>query len=545
MTHWPVACLLVIAAAQNAIGSGQARQVPGAAASESGSVSGSVIRTHDGAPLRSATVIVESAEVRRTATTDPTGQFAVADLPPGRYGIRANATGYASGVWKEDGSRRGATGIVVETGQHRTGIRIALARGGVIAGRVVDADGSPVEGVPVHALIAEFHNGRELLRQVSARPRVSDDRGHFRLFGLEPADYYVVAIPGAFGDAPAGPLSGHPLTYFPGTPSLAEATPTTVAADRESAIGDLIVRAAKTMTVTGRVINSRGAAAVSAELLLLPASGPTSSILPRATSDATGQFAFVDVPEGTYLLQNLPPTTTPSEFGIATVNVPGAATTVLQLKAGVTRQGRVVFADATPDFTARQLTVALQAASRGESPLSRGARARVHDDWTLEFTNVWGPHFVRLPEPPRGWMLSHVYVGSEEFVDRPVDFARGGATPITVVLTRRGATVSGTVRDRDRAPVVGAHVIIFSSDAGRWFQDERAIHWTPTDADGRYLSRPLPAGDYLVVAVDDARMRDWPPRPALLESLRNVADALSLSDAGVRVQNLLLTALPQ
>jgi protocatechuate 3,4-dioxygenase beta subunit len=547
MTRAPLAGLLVFAVAQGVIGFGQSRPMPGAAGGGVATVTGSIVRLHDGGPVRFAAVVVESAEgsVRRTAITDAAGHFTVVDIPPGRYGIRASATGYASGVWTEGGNRRIAAAMVVEANQRRTGIRVALARGGVITGRVVDADGAPVEGVPVHALIAEFHNSRELLRQVAARPRVTDDRGHFRLFGLEPADYYIAAIPGPFGDSPGGPLAGHPLAYFPGTSSVADATLIAVAADRESAIGDLVVRAAMTMTVSGRVIDSQGAPAAAAEMVLLPASGPASSVMPRATSDATGQFSFIDVPEGQYLLQNLPAPSSPSEFGSALVSVPGAVATVLHLKTGATRRGHVVFADTAPDFTARQLMLSLLAANRGQSPLSRGGRVKVHDDWSLEFTNVWGPHFVRLPEPPRGWMLSRVHVGADDFVDRPIDFSRAGTTPITVVLTRRGATVSGTVRDRDRAPAAGAHVVIFSSDTARWFQDERAIQWTRTDAEGRYLSRPLPAGDYLIVAVDDARVRDWPPRPAVLEAWKNEADSVSLAESGHRARDLLLTAYPQ
>jgi hypothetical protein len=242
---------------------------------------------------------------------------------------------------------------------------------------------------------------------------------------------------------------------------------------------------------------------------------------------------------------SVPAESGPSEFGSATVSVPGAATTVLHLKAGATRRGDVVFADAAPDFTARQLMLVLHAANRGESPLSRGGRVRVHDDWSLEFTNVWGPHFVRLPEPPRGWMLAHVRVGAEDFIGRPIDFSRLRTSPISVVLSRRGATISGTVRDSGRVAAPGAHVVIFSSDSGRWFHDDRAIQWTRTDADGRYLSRPLPAGNYLIIAVDDARVRDWPPRPAALESWRHVADTLSLSGAGSHSHDLSLKALPQ
>jgi len=507
-----------------------------------------VLRAHDGGPLRFAAISVESidGEVRRSATTDVSGQFVVAHLAPGRYVISARAAGYVQDTWRRDSASRGPTATELQANEQRTGVRMSLARGGVITGRVVDGEGIPVEGVPVHALVSEFRGGRELLRQTAARPRITDDRGYFRLFGLDPGEYYVVAIPGPFGDPPAGPLPGHTLTYFPGVSAVAEAVLTTVVADRESALSDLVVRPVTTAAITGTVLDARGAVRAGVELVLLPEAGPTSSVLPRASSDSTGRFSFTTVPPGTYLLQNLPPPTMPSEFGVATLTVSGATTTAtLRLQEATQARGRIVFEDEAPDFPPRRLMVTLQAATRTLSPLARGARAKVLDDWSLEMTNIWGPQFLRLLEPPDGWMVRRIDAGADDFVDRPIDFGREDLPPIRVVLTRRGAIMTGIVRDADRVPAAGARVLVFAADARRWFQDERAIHWTRVDADGRYRTRALPSGDYLVAAVDDTAVRDWPPRPALLESLRAVASTLSVSEGRSTIRDLSLADVPR
>lgn len=512
------------------------------------SISGRVSRAHDGGPLRLAAVIAESldGEIRRSATTDDLGHFVVTGLAPGRYAITARAAGYVEGVWRKDGASPGRGYLALAANDQRDGVHISLARGGVITGRVVDSDGIPVEGVPVHALVSEFRNGRELLRQTAARPRVTDDRGYFRLFGLDPAEYFVAAIPGAFGDQPGGSLPGHALTYFPGVSSVADAQPITVSADRESAISDLVVRPVPTAVITGAVLDANGAPRGGVELVLLPASGPISSVLPRATSDGVGRFSFSDIPEGRYLLQNLPPPTAPSEFGVAPLNVSGDATAaVLRLQAAALRHGSVVFEDGAPDFSPRRLMIVLQAATRTHSPLARGARAKVLNDWSLELTNIWGPQFLRLVDPPAGWMVRHVYAGAEDFVDRPIDFSRDGSHAVRVVMTRRAATVSGTVRDGDRTAAAGARVLIYSADATRWFQDDRAIQWTRTDGNGQYHSRGMPSGEYLVAAVNDLAVREWPPRPALLESLRLQATAVSVTEGRQHSQDLSLVAAPR
>lgn len=511
------------------------------------SISGRVLRAHDGGPLRFAAISVESTdgEVRRSATTDVSGEFMIANLAPGRYVISARAAGYVQGTWRKDRASRGPTATELQAHEQLTDVRISLARGGVITGRVVDGEGVPVEGVPVHALVSEFRGGRELLRQTATRPRITDDRGHFRVFGLDPAEYYVVAIPGPFGELPGGPMPGHTLTYFPGVSTVAEAVSTTVVANRESAIGDLVVRPVTTGAITGTVLDARSAARAGVELVLLPETGPTSNLLPRASSDSTGRFSFTTVPPGTYLLQNLPAPTIPSEFGVATLTVSGATTTTtLRLQSATQARGRIVFEDEAPDFPPRRLMVTLQAATRTLSPMARGARAKVLDDWSLEMTNIWGPQFLRLLEPPEGWMVRRVDAGADDFVDRPIDFGRDDLPPIRVVLTRRGAIITGIVRDADRVPAAGARVLVFAADARRWFQDERAIHWTRVGADGRYRSRALPSGDYLIAAVDDSVVRDWPPRPALLEALRAVASTLTVSEGRSTIRDLSLADPP-
>jgi len=529
---WSRAILLVLAVLDDGLSAERPAAQRPAAPTDTATITGAIVRMHDGGPVRFASVIAEAVDgtVRRTVTADSAGHFAISNLVPGRYGVRASSSGYVTGVWRPDTTGRQLRSLTLEPNQRQTGVRIALARGGVITGRVVDGDGAPVEGVPVHALAAEFRNGRELLRQATSRPRITDDRGNFRLFGLEPGDYYIAAIPGSFGDQPGGPLARHPLTYFPGTPSAAEAVATRVTADREFAIGDLVVQPAITTTISGMVVDSRGVPGASAELVLLPAAGPVSSVLPRATCDASGRFAFLNVPEGQYLLQNLPMPSASPEFGVISISVPGATAHVLRLQAGVSLRGKVTFADGVPDFELRRLVVGLQTATRGQSPLSRGARAKVLEDGTLELSNLWGSHFVRLPEPPRGWMLRHVYLGDEDFIDRPILFTREVTGALTIVLTRRGGTVVGTVHDGADVPAADSTVLIYSADTSRWFQDDRAIQWTRADGAGHYQSRGMPAGDYLVAAVENWTVRDWPPRAELLESLRGRARRITVRE---------------
>src|SRR5205807_1504154 len=106
----------------------------------------------------------------------------------GAYTIEASAPGYVES--RESGARRSY--------QPGDDISITLVKGGAITGRVTNASGEPVIGVHVRAVPVRAMNVLEpnASRLFSARlgwERLTDERGIYRLFGLETGDYLIVA----------------------------------------------------------------------------------------------------------------------------------------------------------------------------------------------------------------------------------------------------------------------------------------------------------------------------------------------------------------
>ncbi len=103
-------------------------------------VTGIVVAKADDSPVAKADVSLSSKERDRSrfrgAVTGADGRFQV-DALPGEYTARASADGYAD-------SRQDIT-----IGEGGAEVRLALARGLTIAGRVVDAGGRPAGGCPV------------------------------------------------------------------------------------------------------------------------------------------------------------------------------------------------------------------------------------------------------------------------------------------------------------------------------------------------------------------------------------------------------------
>src|SRR5262249_42056103 len=71
-------------------------------------------------------------------------------------------------------------------------VTITLIRGGVITGRVTTATSEPMIGVQVTPMMVRGAEGVPV-RGGGGRQRVTDDRGVYRLYGLQPGTYVVVA----------------------------------------------------------------------------------------------------------------------------------------------------------------------------------------------------------------------------------------------------------------------------------------------------------------------------------------------------------------
>ena len=154
-----------------------------------GQITGRVVG-EDGQPLPYAGIFARSLRRKfSNATSDADGRFTINNLERGAYDINGWLPGYydASVLAPERGVR-----VYHQPGDALT---IRMMKGGVITGRVSDAEGKPVVAVRVSAVRLRDAEGRSPNAAIffGALERTTDDRGIYRLYGLLPGTYIVFA----------------------------------------------------------------------------------------------------------------------------------------------------------------------------------------------------------------------------------------------------------------------------------------------------------------------------------------------------------------
>jgi len=86
--------------------------------------------------------------------------------------------------------------IVVVAGDVQSNLNVALGLPAVIAGRIFDEHGDPVEGALVRTSIIRVVDGQRRLMAIPAATRPTDDLGRYRVSRLPVGEYIVSASSG-------------------------------------------------------------------------------------------------------------------------------------------------------------------------------------------------------------------------------------------------------------------------------------------------------------------------------------------------------------
>jgi hypothetical protein len=226
------------------------------------------------------------------ATTDQTGNYRIPNVAVGTYQIAPSSPG-----WLIE-SELTPKSLMIEEGDHVEDVNFTMIRGGVITGKITDADGRPVieEQVFVQPVDGPYAQTTYYGGGV-----VTDDRGIYRAFALRQGKYKVFVGQGD-NHLPGGARL-YRQTFYPTVTDSAKATLVEVTEGSEASDIDIVMsRPMTAFTVMGKIVEADTGKPVPNVRYGIHQStseggGQSTS---GASSNANGEFKFDGVMPGKY-----------------------------------------------------------------------------------------------------------------------------------------------------------------------------------------------------------------------------------------------------
>ena len=514
-----LACTIVLFAgpndswAQSTLPAPPARDTPVSQKSGTARLSGRIIALDTGRPIRRAIVSANSTELRegRSISTDAEGRWMLEELPAGRITLRVSKGGFVPLSYGQRRPFEPGKPIQLADGQILENIDIALPRASVVTGRIVDEFGEPVSGVRVTAMRHQFTGGQRRPTYVGDGD-TSDDIGQFRLYGLPPGDYYLSAMPGFLNANVSRDRAGYPQTFFPGTPSLSEATRVSLAVGQEAPNVVIPLAPIRMATMSGTATRADGKPIGDGAILLRPAAGSFGTTK-TALTGADGTWTMFGLIPGSYELwlqirtQSLEAIAITGRSGAVSEAVRERVTLTGEDVAGVTLVtapigrigGRIKFEGTPPP---RSATWALLLIDLDDTTNSSVTGAVFGPDGSFELPAM-GRLLLRVGEAAKGWTLKSITSDGTEVIDTGMDVGPGqNLSNIEVTFTREITEITGTVRNAKGAPVDDYVVVIFANEPEKWGVQTRFVKVGRPDQTGEFTVSGLPPGSYFAVALE-------------------------------------------
>jgi len=534
-TQWHLAAsLLLLTAASHAFGQPAAPIPTGPA-----EIEGIVTDATSGSAIRKAYVTLSTVEdnpAEALAITDDSGRFGFANIPPGRYKLRAHCDGYQQAWYGAPTPRHAAGVITLHPGERRQDFNLRLTMLGAISGAVLDQDGDPVDGASVGLLTRSFRRGKPSFVQHGQVP--TNDRGEYRLSNVTPGSYLVmVNCMGrqALRIQPESVASGQPIEqqaqfqygvqYFPSAERPTEASLITVAAGKEIAGIDFHLTARAAVSLRGNV--------------LPPADLPTDAFIQITASvdlhesrfmfgSAAGppnyEFTLPGFLPGEYLLiANVSAGGRPYRGTQRVVIGAGEDNRVtLRLDPGIDLAGTV-------KIEGQKLDAATQVVlSPGDSvPLQNGApQAQVKADGTFVISGVVaGVWDIGVQPLPDGGYIKSLRLGRQDVLTEEMVIGPETKDRLDIVVSTHGGVLEGDVKTEPGESTAPVHVL--AAPDGQYSNVWSFYGTAASDEKGHFKLKHLTPGRYKIYAFDILDYCAWCD-PDFLKSFADQGEAVQV-----------------
>jgi hypothetical protein len=508
-------------------------------------IAGTVIKEPGSEPLKKVLVQIVAENQKEggnyTATTDADGHFHVDNVAPGRYRIFFERTGFVAVNGR--GLKADVNVLTIRGNQSIDNLLFRMLPTAVISGRVTDEDGDPLSEVRIIALKRRpGKTGRESIATAG-----TNDLGEYRIAGLFPGQYWIVAIPAPDArdyekpqqKSSAAESDGAPqqdtrylTTYYPATFDAMQASPVTLKAGDEMPIA-LTLLPARTYRVRGIVTGASPRQKSTVELI-----SPSGDSAKSSDVGSDGQFEVRGVGPGSYIIRATSGTDAQTLTAKQNLNVVAGDVEGIKLtpQPSFTLNGHLSLEGGRADVT--QLSANIRQADAPEDTgltLAQdffGANSPVDKYGNFEWKNVSpGDYIVQVfGGEGHGLFLKSATAGGQDIV---TGFNASGPASLELVMSAKGGTIEGAVIEKEKDvdddhPVPNATIVAVPEEKFRKLPNRFVAG--SSDQHGHFTLRGLPPGSYTLYAwqdIEDSTYRD----PSFLKSQESNGTAVKVEEA--------------
>ncbi len=471
------------------------------------SLQGKISSAVTGEPIKKVNVILSGHGSNTTVETDEKGEFTFENLDPGRFSLMAQKNGFAPSAYGARGNSTAGMPLTLSAGQQMKELNWKLSPNSVITGKVLDAEGEPIQNALVMPMIAAYDRGKKMW--APAGQAMTNDQGEYRVANLKAGRYIVMAsnlmnnvtasIAGAGKPATDKPEPSYITTYFPAVTERETASVVEVGTGSEIGRIDVHMVKVDSFRVKGHWDNP----ATEGKMTLMVLTPKGAGILGMLSASRTqlnpdGSFEFRGVPPGEYQLSAtqdfVSPMGTQMPVQVKDKHISGL---VVQNAVPIDLPGSFVVEGKDSDKVDRKKLAARL------NPMDfiqlNSPKAEVDESGKFLLKGITPAHYeVRADTGPAQTYVKSIRYAEREVDDDGIDLSAGAAGGLQITLSTEGCEVKGVVNGEDGNPMPGVTVVLVP-DSRRLslFRD------TVTDQKGAFDMNKIRPGDYKLLAWEE------------------------------------------
>lgn len=439
------------------------------------------------------------------ANTDHEGFYRITNVPAGSYQIAAVAPGYVASDAK-NAATGGQAVVVVGEDENIDDVNFTLVRGGVITGKVTDADGKPMIQMQVTVYRTDLVDPQQPPRSETGGQ--TDDRGIYRIFGIRPGKFKVAAGRSEDGSGFSSFGRTYKQVFHPDASDAAKATTVEIGEGGEAKNVDITLgRAQQTFSISGRVINTDNSSPVPDVrfgLQRLVGDRPE-YVSTMIASDLRGEFVAEGLLPGKYGVVQFGNVATELRIEPMTFDVVDQDVTdlTIRLARGASISGFIVIESEDKAVRSKVSEMMLRGFVQS-SPGTPGSSASspIAADGSFRLSGLQSGMLsiavssTNLPFPPKGFSISRIE--RDGVVTPRVEVKDGeNVTGVRVFLSYGNASLRGVITAENGTLPPGARFFVRIAKP-----NDNNVYLQPpaVDARGHFMMEGIPAGTYEVTA---------------------------------------------